>query len=75
MRPHRGSPHNGASSRRGETPGRPLDVTTLVAGIGVTAFGVMLLLAGSGLRFSALGPAAFALVGAILLASGLTRRS
>jgi hypothetical protein len=53
---------------------RRLDVTTLVAGIGLTAFGALLLVAGSDLRFSALAPAACALVGAILLASGLTRR-
>lgn len=52
-----------------------LDLAALVAGVGVIAFGAMLLAAGSSLRFSALAPAACALVGAILLASGLTRRS
>ena len=50
------------------------DVTTLVAGVGLTGFGLLLLIAGSGLRFAAFAPAACALVGAILLASGLTRR-
>lgn len=53
---------------------RRLDVAALVAGLGVIAFGAILLAAGSSLRFSALAPAACALVGAILLASGLTRR-
>jgi hypothetical protein len=53
------------------------DVAELVAGLGVMAFGVLLLLDRTGaidLRFSALAPAACALVGAILLASGLSRR-
>jgi hypothetical protein len=52
-----------------------LDLTTLVAGVGVTAFGVLLLAEGHHLRFAVLAPAACALVGAILLTSGLTRRS
>ena len=52
------------------------DVTSLVAGLCVVALGVLLLLDASGtfdLRFSVLAPAACAAMGAILLASGLTR--
>jgi hypothetical protein len=52
------------------------DVTSLVAGACVIALGVLLLLDGTGaldLRFAVLGPAACAAVGAILLASGMTR--
>jgi hypothetical protein len=47
-----------------------------VAGACVIALGVLLLLDGTGaldLRFAVLGPAACAAVGAILLASGMTR--
>ena len=49
----------------------------MVAGIAVLALGVLLLLDASGpldLRFEVLGPVACAATGAILLASGLTRR-
>jgi hypothetical protein len=48
-----------------------------VAGLAIAALGALVLLDGTGalrLRFEALGPAACAVVGAILLASGLTRR-
>jgi len=51
-------------------------VTSLVAGLCVVALGVLLLLDASGtfdLRFSVLAPAGCAAMGAILLASGLTR--
>ncbi len=54
------------------------DIPSLVAGIAIAGLGVLVLLDQSGdvdLRFSALGPAAFAALGAILLASGLSRRS
>ena len=49
----------------------------MVAGIAVLALGVLLLLDASGtldLRFEVLAPGACAATGAILLASGLTRR-
>ena len=52
------------------------DPTSLVAGIAVLALGVLLLLDASGtldLRFGVLAPVACAAMGAILLASGLTR--
>ena len=52
------------------------DITSVVAGICVAALGVLLLLDAAGtfdLRFAVLGPAACAAVGAILLASGLSR--
>lgn len=52
------------------------DVTSVVAGACVVALGVLLLLDAAGtldLRFAVLGPAACAALGAILLASGLTR--
>jgi hypothetical protein len=52
------------------------DITSLVAGICVAALGVLLLLDAVGtfdLRFAVLGPAACAAIGAILLASGMTR--
>ena len=55
---------------------RSPDVTSLVAGTCVIALGVLLLLDASGtldLRFKVLGPAACAAIGAILLASGLSR--
>jgi hypothetical protein len=51
--------------------------TSLVAGLVLAAFGVLLLLDAGGtidLHLAALGPLACAMVGAILLASGLTRR-
>jgi hypothetical protein len=52
------------------------DITSLVSGVCVAGLGVLLLLDASGtldLRFAVLGPAACAALGAILLASGLTR--
>jgi hypothetical protein len=56
-------------------PRRP-DVTSVVAGVCVAALGVLLLLDATGtieLRFGVLGPAVCAALGAILLASGMTR--
>jgi hypothetical protein len=56
-------------------PRRP-DITSLVAGVCVAALGVLLLLDATGtieLRFGVLGPAVCAALGAILLASGLSR--
>ncbi len=56
---------------------RSPDPTSLVAGIAVLALGVLLLLDASGtldLRFAVLAPVACAATGAILLASGMTRR-
>ncbi len=55
---------------------RSPDLTSVVAGVCVIALGTLLLLAAAGtmdLRFAVLGPAACAALGAILLASGLTR--
>jgi hypothetical protein len=55
---------------------RSADLTSVVAGICVAALGVLLLLDAAGtfdLRFAVLGPAACAAMGAILLASGLSR--
>jgi hypothetical protein len=55
---------------------RSADPTSLVAGIAVLALGVLLLLDATGtleLRFGVLGPALCAAMGAILLASGMTR--
>jgi hypothetical protein len=52
------------------------DITSLVAGVCVAALGVLLLLDAIGafdLRFAVLAPAACAAIGAILLASGMTR--
>ena len=52
------------------------DPTSLVAGIAVLALGVLLLLDASDtldLRFGVLAPVACAAMGAILLASGMTR--
>ena len=63
----------GAVSRGTRRP----DVTALVAGLAIAAFGVVLLLDATGaldLHFAALAPLACATVGAILLTSGLTRR-
>ena len=54
------------------------DVPSLVAGIVTTALGVVLLLdrlEALELRFGALAPLTCAAVGAILVASGLSRRS
>jgi hypothetical protein len=56
-------------------PRRP-DIASLVAGLCVAALGVLLLLDATGavaLRFKVLAPAACAALGAILLASGMTR--
>ena len=53
------------------------ELPSLVAGIGLVIFGVVLLLDATGsidLRFAALAPLACALAGAVLLASGLSRR-
>ncbi|HSD77422.1 MAG TPA: hypothetical protein VLA98_08445 [Solirubrobacteraceae bacterium] len=53
------------------------DVPTLVAGVAIAALGGLLLvddLGGLDLRFGLLAPACLAVVGAILLASGLGRR-
>lgn len=53
------------------------DMASIVAGVLLAAFGVVLLLDASGdlhLRFSGLAPMAALLVGGTLLASGLTRR-
>lgn len=55
---------------------RSADPTSLVAGIAVLALGLLLLLDATGtleLRFGVLAPAACAAMGAILLASGMTR--
>jgi hypothetical protein len=58
-------------------PVRPSpDPTSLVAGIAVLALGVLLLLDATNtleLSFGVLAPAACAAIGAILLASGMTR--
>jgi hypothetical protein len=54
-----------------------LDVPSLVAGVAVIAFGVVLLLDAEGtleLSFAVLGPLICGAAGAILLASGLSRR-
>lgn len=51
-------------------------MTSVVAGVCVAALGVLLLMDATGtieLRFAVLGPAACAALGAILLASGMTR--
>jgi hypothetical protein len=56
---------------------RSADTTSLVAGIAVLAFGVLLLLDAAGtfdLSFGVLGPVVCAATGAILLASGMSRR-
>ena len=55
---------------------RSPDITSLVSGLCVAALGVLLLLDGTGafdLRFKVLAPAACAAIGAILLASGMSR--
>jgi hypothetical protein len=55
---------------------RSPDLTSVVGGIAVLALGVLLLLDASGtldLRFGVLAPVACAAMGAILLASGMTR--
>jgi hypothetical protein len=55
---------------------RSPDITSLVSGLCVAALGVLLLLDATGafdLRFKVLAPAACAAIGAILLASGMSR--
>ena len=55
---------------------RPAELTSLIAGIAIAAFGVLVLLDDQGtieLDFAYLAPAVLATVGAILLASGLSR--
>jgi hypothetical protein len=55
---------------------RRADITSLVSGLCVIALGVLLLLDASGtvdLSFAMLGPVACASLGAMLLASGMTR--
>jgi hypothetical protein len=57
-------------------PTRP-DAFSLVAGLVIVVFGTVLLFERTGkldLNFGVLAPIAFAAVGAVLLASGLTRR-
>jgi hypothetical protein len=57
--------------------GRQIDRLSLVAGLVLVAFGVVLLLDridALRLTFATMAPMAFAVVGAILLASGLSRR-
>jgi uncharacterized membrane protein YhaH (DUF805 family) len=56
---------------------RDIDRSSLVAGLVLVAFGVVLLLDRSDtlrLTFGTMAPMAFAVVGAILLATGLGRR-
>jgi hypothetical protein len=56
---------------------RKPDPVALVAGLGLATLGTFLLLDNEGtldLRFGALAPITIAVVGAILLASGLSRR-
>jgi len=56
---------------------RDLDRSSLVAGLALVAFGVVLLLDRSGalrLTFATMAPMAFAVVGVILLGTGLSRR-
>ena len=57
--------------------GRRKDVASVVAGVVIAGFGIVLLLDASAdlsLRFSGFAPLAALMVGAPLLASGLTRR-
>jgi hypothetical protein len=52
------------------------DMTSVVAGVCIVALGLLLLLDGTGttdIRFGVLAPAWCAAVGAILLASGMSR--
>lgn len=56
---------------------RRLDLPSLVGGVAILVFGIVLLLDRVDvldLRFEALGPLACAVAGAILLAAGLVRR-
>ena len=55
---------------------RSPDITSLIAGVCIAALGVLLLLDAQGtvhMDFGVFGPAVCAALGAILLASGLTR--
>ena len=55
---------------------RPVELTSLVAGLAIAAMGALLLLDEQGtieLDFAYLAPAVLATVGAILVASGLSR--
>ena len=64
-----------SSASTAAVSGRP-DVVSLVAGACVAALGLLLLLDATGsieLSFGVFGPAACAALGAILLASGMTR--
>jgi hypothetical protein len=57
---------------------RKPDPVALVAGLAIAGLGTLLLLDSEGvldLRFGALAPIVCAVLGAILLASGLTRRA
>ena len=57
--------------------GRRPEPLSLVAGLALVAFGIVLLLDRTGtleLHFDTMAPMAFAVVGAILLTSGLSRR-
>lgn len=57
--------------------GREIDRPSLVAGLVLVAFGVVLLLDRSGtlrLTFATTAPMAFAVIGTILLVTGLSRR-
>jgi hypothetical protein len=58
-------------------PPREIDRLSLVAGLAFVLFGVVLLLDRSGalrLTFGTMAPMAFAVVGVILLVTGLSRR-
>jgi hypothetical protein len=58
-------------------PSRGPDVPTLVAGLTIAALGGVLLLDRTDtvdFRFAVFGPVVFAVIGAILLATGLSRR-
>ncbi len=70
------TPPRGRASRPARTVRRPVPVA-LVAGLALLAFGVVLLLDNADvldLRFAVIAPVTCAVVGAILLTSGLTRR-
>ena len=69
------TPHAEASHESAVSGPRP-DPPTIVGGLAITALGVLLLLdalEGLELGFAVLVPAALAALGAILLASGLSR--
>lgn len=59
-------------------PARRPDAPTLTAGLGLLALGGLLLASGMGavdLRLGLAAPAVFAVLGAVLLAAGLSRRA